>query len=59
MRMYLVMHIIYIKQRYLLNQAHASCRPEHTWFLEIALVYALVRVYVRVCLCLYVRPQGH
>ena len=39
----------------ILNQAHASHRLAHTWFLEIALVCMLVcvRVYVYVC-----SPEG-
>ena len=41
-----------------LNQARASCRPAHAWFLKIDPVQ-IVGMCVHVCMCVCVRAQGY
>ena len=45
---------VFIRQASFLNQARASHRPAHTWFLEITFIPPKC-----VCVCVYVHPRGH
>ena len=48
------MYKLCINQYLVLNQAHASQKLAHAWFLEIAFVHD-----VGMCACVYVHPRGY